>query len=536
MIRHRNLLWSLGTRLAAVRTIVQYEIIQRYLRLSANPSSGPAPKDRKTLFTGNRHPPHRSAPRAAARGHFPTEDSAPILLLLGLSRAAKELTLKSTHSRRLGGNKGMSEQEKTRRATPAEPASDRLNQSCFCVTLDRRALRRAFERETGDAAFCATLLETHPHLFSNVAVFASTHMFERMLAVVRAVEVVSRLPAYRDAVLSWAPDIAGYAPGPVGAFMGYDFHIEADGPKLIEVNTNAGGAFLTAPLAQAQRSCCADAGQARGRTDADQFEPAVLHMFQEEWSRQGRSGTPKCVAIVDDDPEAQYLYPEFVLARRFFERHGIEAVVADGRHLFYDQGTLQFESRPIDLVYNRLVDFALAQPEHAALKSAYLDDAVVVTPNPRAHALLADKRNLTLLSDPEQLRQLGAGSEEVGVLMRGVPPTIALTPDNADELWKKRKRFFFKPAGGHGGKAAYRGDKITKSVWAQITTGSHVAQAFAAPGERAVRVDQSSEFLKADVRLYTYAGDVLLAAARLYQGQTTNFRTQGGGFAPVFQV
>lgn len=55
-------------------------------------------------------------------------------------------------------------------------------------------------------------------------------------------------------------------------------------------------------------------------------------------------------------------------------------------------------------------------------------------------------------------------------------------------------------------------------------------------GERAVRVDQSSEVLKADVRLYTYAGDVLLAAASLYQGQTTNLRTPGGGFAPVFQV
>jgi hypothetical protein len=25
-----------------------------------------------------------------------------------------------------------------------------------------------------------------------------------------------------------------------------------------------------------------------------------------------------------------------------------------------------------------------------------------------------------------------------------------------------------------------------------------------------------------------------LVAARLYQGQTTNFRTPGGGFAPVF--
>ena len=39
--------------------------------------------------------------------------------------------------------------------------------------------------------------------------------------------------------------------------------------------------------------------------------------------------------------------------------------------------------------------------------------------------------------------------------------------------------------------------------------------------------------LKVDVRLYTYRGAVLLAVARLYQGQTTNFRTPGGGFAPL---
>lgn len=423
-----------------------------------------------------------------------------------------------------------------RAAIPPKTAADRLNQGCLCITLDRLALYQAFERETGDTAFYMKLLEAHPHLFSNVAVFTSAQMFERMLAVVRAIEVVSRLPLYRDGVLSWSPDIGRYDPGPVGVFMGYDFHVEADGPKLIEVNTNAGGAFLTAPLARAQRSCCADTGQARGRTEADQFEPAVLRMFEAEWSRQGRSGTPKRVAIVDDDPEAQYLHPEFVLAQRFFKRHGIEAVVADGRHLLYEQGILLAGDRQIDLIYNRLVDFALAQPEHAALRSAYLDGAVVVTPNPRAHALFADKRNLTLLSDPEKLRQFGVGPREVEVLATGIPSTMVVTPDNADELWKGRKHLFFKPFGGYGSRAAYRGDKLTKSVWAQITTGSHVAQAFAAPGERGIKVDQSSEILKADVRLYTYAGDVLLAAARLYQGQTTNFRTPGGGFAPVFQV
>jgi hypothetical protein len=42
--------------------------------------------------------------------------------------------------------------------------------------------------------------------------------------------------------------------------------------------------------------------------------------------------------------------------------------------------------------------------------------------------------------------------------------------------------------------------------------------------------------LKVDVRLYTYDGEVLLAAARMYRGQATNLSTPGGGFAPVFQV
>jgi len=35
------------------------------------------------------------------------------------------------------------------------------------------------------------------------------------------------------------------------------------------------------------------------------------------------------------------------------------------------------------------------------------------------------------------------------------------------------------------------------------------------------------------VRCYVYEGQVQLLIARLYQGQTTNFRTAGGGFALV---
>lgn len=48
-----------------------------------------------------------------------------------------------------------------------------------------------------------------------------------------------------------------------------------------------------------------------------------------------------------------------------------------------------------------------------------------------------------------------------------------------------------------------------------------------------MRVDGEPVARKIDVRLYTYGSEILLAAARIYQGQTTNFRAPGGGFAPV---
>ncbi|HML93261.1 MAG TPA: hypothetical protein PKE02_12905 [Methyloceanibacter sp.] len=414
----------------------------------------------------------------------------------------------------------------------ARSVSERLNQECLCITLDRDALYRALEQEVGDPEFCTTFIRTRPHLFSNAPVFITKSETSEMLRTVRAIEAVARLPEYQEAALSWAPEIARRDFGPLGAFMGFDFHITATGPKLIEVNTNAGGAFLNALLARAQRACCTEV---EVPVEADDFEPRVLSMFQHEWVLQQRAGSPKRIAIVDDRPAEQYLYPEFLLAQRFFQRHDINAVVADAERLRHQDDRLLIDGEQIDLVYNRVTDFAFDRPEHESMRAAYATGAVVVTPNPHTHALLADKRNLALLSDPATLRSWGLPSE-ILIDLAGIPRTLLVTSDNAPQLWAARKTFFFKPAGGHGGKAVYRGDKVTKGVWEEIMRGGYVAQDFAAPAERMIRFDEITERRKVDVRLYTYDGRVLLTAARLYQGQTTNFRTPGGGFAPVFVV
>jgi hypothetical protein len=117
-----------------------------------------------------------------------------------------------------------------------------------------------------------------------------------------------------------------------------------------------------------------------------------------------------------------------------------------------------------------------------------------------------------------------------------VPTTRLVTPERAKELWAQRRQLFFKPVAGFGAKAAYRGDKLTKRVWGEIMESDFVAQALVPPSGRMIDLDGIQTDLKFDIRAYTYAGQVQLLAARMYSGQTTNFRTQGGGFAPVIVV
>lgn len=395
-----------------------------------------------------------------------------------------------------------------------------LNSDCFCISLDREALRRALEADPAAGGLHRMIEERCPNLFAALPVFVSREHVDAMAEVVRAVDTVVALPAYREA-LAWAPEIARFDSGARGVFMGYDFHIGAQGPRLIEINTNAGGAMLNAVLGRAQRACCKEIeALVNGPIPAAALEHAFVDMFAAEWRAAGREGLPKRIAIVDDDPERQFLYPEFLLFAQLFRRFGIDAAVIS---------PAQFDGS-FDLVYNRLTDFALETREHAPLRAAYLSGAAVVTPNPRAHALYADKRNLGLLTDAARLRSWGVEAPVAETLLQGVARTEIVSPSAADRLWSARRKLFFKPALGYGSKAAYRGDKLTRRVWEEILAGEYVAQEFVTPGLRRMGPEQE---MKVDVRNYVYAGKVQLLAARLYQGQTTNMRTPGGGFAPV---
>lgn len=415
--------------------------------------------------------------------------------------------------------------------------AERLNAECYCLSLDAEALRGALRVEAGDPIVYEALKARSPDVFSARPVFVAGAQLQRMAAIIRAIESVLALPGYQEEVLASAPAIARHDPGARGVFFGYDFHLRGDTLGLIEINTNAGGAMLNVILAKAQRACCAAMeGLVPDPQAIAACERRIVEMFRTEWRLSGRQCPLARIAVVDDTPEQQPLYPEFLLFQRLFRQHGLEALVAAPGELELREGKLWHAPTrsAVELVYNRLTDFMLEKPEHAALREAYLGGAVVLTPHPRAHALYADKRNLALLSDSDRLAALGVAREARETLVAGIPRTEIVTADNAGRLWSERRGTFFKPFAGFGGRAAYRGDKLTTRVWQEILRGGYVAQRLVLPGERVIGDGTSPQVLKFDLRNYVYDGAVQWLAARLYQGQTTNFRTPGGGFAPVY--
>lgn len=412
-------------------------------------------------------------------------------------------------------------------------AIESLNSECFCITLDSAALRRALHSQLQNPDLFDLIEARCPHLFAAHPVFITSAHRDRMADIVRTVNEVVALPTYREAVLASVPDIARHDPGgAIGVFLGYDFHVTEGGLGLIEINTNAGGAMLSVALARAQRACCSPLQDIVAAATA--MDGAIVDMFQSEWQRSKRSGPLHCIAIVDEAPQQQYLYPDFLLFQDLFRRHGLEAIIADPSELSLRDGALWHDQTIVDLVYNRLTDFSLDDHANAVLREAYLQNAVVLTPHPQAHALYANKRNLVLLSDDRQLQALGVPTRSRDVLLAGIPAAKRVDPVDAERLWSERRGLFFKPAAGFGSRAAYRGDKLTRRVWQEILAGDYVAQAIVAPGQRILSSQLPPQLLKFDVRNYAYDGSVQWLAARLYQGQTTNFRTPGGGFAPVY--
>jgi hypothetical protein len=415
------------------------------------------------------------------------------------------------------------------------PVTDQRNAECRCVSLDREAMRKALRQQLDNDSLYRMLIEERPHQFAESLVFVAESIIRRQHDIIAAIESVIAMPAYQQRVLAYAPEAAQFTPEAHSVFFGYDFHLSPKkGPQLIEINSNAGGALLNAVLIRAQTNCYKSDGINLPTTINP--EQAFMAMFVEEWQAERGLQPLRSIAIVDENPSSQFMLPEFLLFKKLFEQHHINTVICDPAELDYRDGTLWYGDTPIDLVYNRLTDFGLEDGSLKLLREAYLNKAVVLTPHPRAHALYADKRNLAILTDETALLDIGVAAETRALLLGGIAHTTCVHKDDAERLWAGRRQLFFKPAKGYGSKAAYRGESVTKRVFSEILQGNYVAQTLVRPTEWQLKVENEMVDLKLDLRHFVYKGQTQLISARLYQGQTTNFRTPGSGFAGVVVV
>ncbi len=284
---------------------------------------------------------------------------------------------------------------------------------------------------------------------------------------------------------------------------GYDFHITPSGPRLIEVNANAGGLFA---LLNHPRQSHAE-------------QTRVTQMFVEACAEEcvATDTISPVVAILDQNPEQQFLYPEFVEIAQVLSTAGYRMRIADTEACAYIEGKgLYLADEHIDMVYLRDTDFLLATERTHALRAAYEAGEVLITPNPREHVLLSDKQRLCEFTHPVVL------------------PATLLTPANREDAWSRRQELVFKPVGGFASKGVYRGDKLSRARFdLLLAEAPYIAQERADPDVITVPTREGDRVMKYDIRAYAYQDRLYVLGARVYDGQVTNLRTPGGGFAPV---
>jgi hypothetical protein len=319
-----------------------------------------------------------------------------------------------------------------------------LNEHCGCVSADSAVLSACLERDglgerMQDGAFEAQVF------FANHPVFVDDHTVAQIEALVGAVQRAMARPAFVESALAKAPAVAALDAGTQGIVHGFDFHLTDAGPKLIEINTNAGGLLLAVAQAEAQRGCCdAVAPYVRRGVAGVSVKDALIRGFRNELAlARGPDAELRTVAIVDEAPASQFLYPEFLLFRDLFQSHGISAWLAEPGELEHRDGGLYLGEHRIDLVYNRLTDFYFDSVAAAALRAAYLAGGVVVSPSPRHHALLANKRHLATLSSASELRRLGVPEDDVSLLTSLVPEAELVRGGDRESLFRRRKELFF---------------------------------------------------------------------------------------------
>ncbi|MGQ0698603.1 MAG: hypothetical protein ACT4PZ_10210 [Panacagrimonas sp.] len=298
--------------------------------------------------------------------------------------------------------------------------------------------------------------------------------------------------------------------------LSYDVHPTAEGPVLIEVNTNAGGILTAMQAARQGNDCCAE-------WEHEMLEDRLLALFRRDLLGKDAQ-TTGVVVIVDDQLAAQALLSEMHAIAALLRPFAREVRVVDAADLTFSEGRLRHAGEPIDRVYWRSTDFLLSEPRHAAVRQAVLEGSTLLAPSPEAYAAIADKRRFIEWSQqPELARDQASGHSFC------IAETLPLSTRSATQWYAERSEWVFKPASGYGSRGVYVGKSISRRKLDELPADAYLAQRYAPHPV----IDRDGRQWKYDVRLFADRGRVIGAAARVFHGQVVGMREPGSGFAPI---
>lgn len=305
--------------------------------------------------------------------------------------------------------------------------------------------------------------------------------------------------------------------------MSYDFHLDSqDNLKLIEVNTQSSGYLLSDLVDQVHKI-----------NSYNNFTSTQIlkQSFENEWNCfSGSSTPPKNTLIIDNQIKSQKMYMEFLMYKELFKKWGWACELHEAEELnINNKGFLvDRDKNEVQMVYNRCTDFYFQNLPY--LKKVFLNQKSCISAHPREYILLSDKMRLCEWSSSDFLDSLDLSKEDKQQIKDIVPFSSLVSCFSAEELWRIRKQFFFKPLNKYGGKSVYRGKNISHNIFNRVIKEAGMVQQLIPPK---VFIDSDNIKWKYDIRVYVYKNRVQKLSARVYQGQITQFKTPLSGIASI---
>ena len=351
---------------------------------------------------------------------------------------------------------------------------------------------------------------------------------------------VTTRPAWQEAMTANGPAIARQRRSEVCFFSAWDFHLPPERPdsfQLIECNDNGSGMMFAAILNRLhyELSGIGERCALEAPPSVAAFGQRVLGMIRTEAQAFSEGPSPDLVLILDDAEslrEGKFRH-EHLLLRDLCRRAGWRAETGTPAETAWQGGQLLCRGDRVAFVINRCTDFFWEGEAFSALRSAYAEGGLPVTPNPFTYATRSDKRLLEPLSRPVRDVELGIRPDERALLSVHVPETRLLTPENVDELGREKEQWFFKPCHGFASHGILTAAQVGRTRLRRLLNKAdpYVAQRRAPKS----RVDASEGVsLWTDLRVWAYRGERVLLSGRASRHPDSIDLSSPGGWIPTY--